>query len=508
MRRNLVIVFVLACVSAVLIGDRGGAAQNRAQLGIKPQPSKLHVSRPDEEMIIRLMREGDVPGLSIVLIRNSRIYWYRGFGVKNADTKAPIDNATVFETASLTKPVLAYAVLKLVDSGKLDLDTPLAKYLPGNYVEDDPRSALITARMVLTHTTGFQNELHPGEKLQIHFIPGQRFSYSGEGFIYLQKVVEHISGERFDLFMKKNVFDPLRMTSASYSWRDEYETSMANGHSPSGIVADRIKPQELKLSWLHMNVLDYAKFVIAVMNGDGLKPLTAKLMLTPQVKLDESCVFCLTPGAGRISSSLSWGLGWGIERTELGDAFWHWGENRGEFHTFAMGYPKQKTGIVIFTNSGNGLSIIPEIVSDAIGGTHPSFKWMGYDLYNSPQKIQFRANVRPVKALFDEILREGVAAVERYRQSHKSTSKQSGLSEQQINTLGYWLKGKKRLTEAIAVFKINTEDFPESWNAFDSLGEAYMDNGDKELAIRNYQKSVELNPKNLNAVEMIKKLQN
>jgi len=446
------------------------------------------------------MKEGEVTGAYVVLIRNTRIDWHRGFGVKNADTQVPIDDATIFEIASLTKPVFAYGVLTLVDSGKLDLDTPLAQYLPAIALAGDSRSTLITTRMVLSHTTGFQNELHPGERLQIYFTPGERFSYSGEGFLYLQKVVEHITGERLDVFMKRTVFDPLGMTSASYVWQDGFETLMANGHNAAGVVAERIKPTEVKLPWLHMTALDYGKFVIAVMNGVALKEATVRLMLTPQVHINESCVFCLSPGTGRVSSSLSWGLGWALERTEAGQAFWHWGENRGEFQTFAMAYPKEKTGIVVFTNSGNGFSILPEIVSAALGGSHPAFAWMGYETYKSPTRILFRE-------IFRDILARGEPAINQYRQSRTNPGAVV-LNEDQVNRLGYWLLGRKRVKEAIAVFTMNIGDFPNSANAYDSLGEACAVNGDTALAISYYQKSLALNPNNTHAVEMIKKLQN
>src|SRR6185369_5046326 len=112
-----------------------------------------------EKLIPRLMREGDVPGLSVALIKDGSVSWHQSFGVRNADTRVPLDDATIFEAASLSKPVFAYAILKLVDQGKLDLDKPLIKYLPERAVPNDERSDLITARMVLDHTTGFQNQV-------------------------------------------------------------------------------------------------------------------------------------------------------------------------------------------------------------------------------------------------------------------------------------------------------------------------------------------------------------
>jgi CubicO group peptidase (beta-lactamase class C family) len=168
-----------------------------------------------EKHVPQLMKDGEVPGLAIALVRNGDVFWHRGFGVKNSKTKEAVDDTTVFEAASLSKPVFAYAVLKLVDSGKIDLDRPLNQYLPGNYdVGDDPRLSQITARHVLSHTTGFPN-WRSGKTLTIHFKPGERFSYSGEGFVYLSKVIEHVTLEQFDDFMKRTVFQPLGMTSSS-----------------------------------------------------------------------------------------------------------------------------------------------------------------------------------------------------------------------------------------------------------------------------------------------------
>jgi len=195
-----------------------------------------------ERVIPQLMKEADVPGLSMALIREAKVFWQHGFGVKNAETKEPVNESTVFEAASLSKPVFAYAVLKMVESGKLDLDTPLTRYLPGAYVEMDERLNRITARRVLSHTTGFPNWRPRGQPLKIHFTPGERFSYSGEGFVYLQKVVEKLSGQPLDAFMKKNVFEPLGMSSSSYVWLDTYDSLKATGHNPSGSVTGKRHP--------------------------------------------------------------------------------------------------------------------------------------------------------------------------------------------------------------------------------------------------------------------------
>jgi CubicO group peptidase (beta-lactamase class C family) len=147
-----------------------------------------------EQQILALLDSGGIPGLSIAIANDSGVVWSRGFGVRSTETDAPVDANTVFEAASLSKPVFAYAVLQLVDQGVLDLDTPLADYYEYEHIAHDERGSSITARMVLTHTTGFPNWRPRGGDLTIGFEPGSEFSYSGEGFGYLQLTVMDLTG--------------------------------------------------------------------------------------------------------------------------------------------------------------------------------------------------------------------------------------------------------------------------------------------------------------------------
>ena len=320
--KSVIAILVTSCIVILSVSTCVEAQIKTYRSHLKAGSNGLQIVRSLETIIPRLMKQGEVPGLSIALIRDAKISWHRGFGVKNTDTKEPVSDSTVFEAASLSKPVFAYAVLKLVDSGKLELDRPLATYLSDLYVQNDERVKLITARMVLDHSTGFQNEATPSRPLKIYFTPGEKFSYSGEGFLYLQKVVEGVTGEPLDLFMKRTVFDPLGMTGSSFVWQDRYEKLKANGHKPSGVVVEKRKPVVAKsYSGLHTTTLDYAKFVIAVLNGTGLREQTMKQMLEGQIRLDESCFSCIERKLGRLSQSLSWGLGWALERTKSGVAF-------------------------------------------------------------------------------------------------------------------------------------------------------------------------------------------
>jgi CubicO group peptidase (beta-lactamase class C family) len=148
-----------------------------------------------EKQIPKLMEEAKVPGLSIAIIQDAKLFWHRGFGVKDVTSKEPVDNDTVFEAASTSKPVFAYAVMKLFETGVMDLDTPLTKYTPERFLKGDPRLDLITARHVHSHTSGFQNFRSSKKPLKIHFTPGKKWAYSGEGYYYLQSVVAHLTGK-------------------------------------------------------------------------------------------------------------------------------------------------------------------------------------------------------------------------------------------------------------------------------------------------------------------------
>ncbi len=453
-----------------------------------------------EQNLPALMKAADIPGISIALIRGGKTVWTRGFGVKNSQTKEAVTTETVFEAASLTKPVFAYAVLKLVEAGKLDLDAPLNKYLPGNYdvAADDARIGQITARRILSHTSGFPNWRSPRNavNLPIYFAPGERFSYSGEGFVYLSKVVERITGMKFDEYVRETVFKPLGMTKSTLAWEEKHERLKTFNHDLFGTPTDRGEGATANAAGsLQTTAADYAKFVAGILNGTGLKKETRRQMTMPQIRIDESCLICTTKPAEKLSTEIAWGLGWGLQTTGEGNSFWHWGDN-GNNKSFIVAFEKQKDGIVIMTNSANGLSVLKEILSDGLGGKHPVLAWLNAGRYDSPARILLKAIVSAgaEQAIGDYRKRRAASPAER-------------LDESRINSLGYDLLRAQKVDEAIALFTLNTEDFPASANTWDSLGEAYMIQGDFPRAIASYKKSLELNPDNKGAAERIKQME-
>ena len=447
------------------------------------QPERLAAF---DSVIPALMDSGGVPGLSMAIVQDSAIVWSRGYGVRSAETGEPVDANTVFEAASLSKPVFAFAVLQLVDQGLLDLDRPLVEYWNYDYVPGDARYKQITARMVLTHSTGFPNWRPRGGDLTIGFEPGERFSYSGEGFGYLQLAIMDMTDQTLQEFVAERVFTPLGMTSSSYTWDDRFESNLAMPHDANGEVGRKSKPRPGRghaAATLHTTANDFARFLIAVMNGTGLSDSMATAMLTPQIEVD---------------TGVAWGLGIGLQENEVGRALWHWGDNSG-YKAYTFAYPDRKLGIVWFTNSDNGQSILQALLAETVGGEHPAVAWLDYEQYDSPK--------RPVReALQTAIDEQGVDATIALYRELKASHPPEAFDEYVLNSLGYRLLGADRVDDAIAIFELNVAEYPDAWNPYDSLGEAYAAAGQLALAIENYQKSVELNPENANGIAALERL--
>lgn len=327
-----------------------------------------------EKQIPTLLKQGVVPGLSIGIINDAKLLWRRGFGFKDGVSRAPVDNDTVFEAGSVSKTVFAYAVMKLCERGVLDLDTPLTKYTSDRFLKGDPRLDLITARHVLSHTTGFQNWRSTQEPLKIHFTPGERFQYSGEGYSYLQSVVTHLTGHvdakacetyeaglrvcatDIDAYMKANVLVPFGMASSGYIWIDANQNRMARPHDAAGKAFDRRATATGAARYgaaggLHTTPTDYAKFLIEVLDPQTsgafrLNRTSLEEMVRPQVK---------------VTDSSSWALGWQIEHKENGDVISHGGENPGS-RAFVAASARRKSAFVIMTNGDNGFEVVKKVV--------------------------------------------------------------------------------------------------------------------------------------------------
>jgi CubicO group peptidase (beta-lactamase class C family) len=329
-----------------------------------------------DRRLVAAMSEAAVPGLSIALVQGDGMAQVAAYGVRRAMAEGRITDRTVFEAASLSKPVFSYAVLQLADAGMLSLDDPLSNFLP-NYIAADDRASGITARHVLSHTTGLPNWRTDTHPLRTYFPPGQRFSYSGEGFVNLQRVVERILGEPLDAIMRRLVFIPLGMESSSYIWQERFERDFAEPHHNALTPGTKHKPRDANAAYsLHTTATDYASFLRAVLAGTRLDPSTVRLWLEPVVSVPRGRHDWLdTQDAPKVDTRVAWGLGWGLE-PEAG-TFFHWGSNEG-FSAFAIGSVRDGKALVLFANGDNGLALAPGIVGAAMSGDRPSLAWLGH----------------------------------------------------------------------------------------------------------------------------------
>jgi len=336
------------------------AAAPRTQRGATSVSASLvPLTAALEKQLPDWMRQARVPGLSIVIIEKAAIAWQRGFGVRDATTTAPVTNDVMFEAASMSKPVFAYVVMKLCESGVMNLDVPLTKYTPDRFLAGDSRLDAITARHVLSHTSGFQNWRSETTPLAIHFTPGTQYLYSGEGYNYLQTVVTRLLGELFEVYMRTRLFAPLGMSSSRYVWDDVAERRMARPHAGDGTAIDNNKSSSASVARygsagaLLTTPADFATFVINVIDpkpADTARLNQASLteMLRPQVKLPST------------DYPSSWALGWQIFHNKTGDFIYHGGDNRG-FHCSAVASATRKCGYVAMTNGDNGQALLGNV---------------------------------------------------------------------------------------------------------------------------------------------------
>jgi len=347
-----------------------------------------------------LLTEATVPAAAAAVIRDGQLYRFTCCGVRSAQTSDLVDENTVFEAASLSKPVFAHAVLQLLDQGYLSLDAPLGDYLP-NYVPADDRAASITPRQVLSHSAGLPNWRNADVPLKTYFQPGDQFSYSGEKFLYLQKAVEAITGEKMHMLVDRLVCEPFAMTRSCFIWNQRFDNNRAYPHDAFGRPALSYKPGEANAAWsFQTSAADFARFLLAVLDGSRLKSESAALWLRPQIEVKHRAIQCLGPSSGDVVTGVAWGLGWGLESGE--GTFFHWGDN-GPFTAFTIGLLKDRAALVVFTNGASGLSIMPELVAHFMPGDRPSLAWLDYARHDSPVRLLLReARTHGIEAVWQK----------------------------------------------------------------------------------------------------------
>lgn len=320
----------------------------------KPFDEKLLFS--DKTETERWLQQKHIPALGIGVIENGKIIQTSVFGELQANRPAPLN--TLWNVASLTKPITALVALKLINAGKLDLDEPLYKYYPEPDIADDPSTKKLTARLLLSHQSGFPNWRGntEGKKLAFEFEPGTQYQYSGEGYEYLRKALESKFKKPLAVLAKDLVFNPLKMNSTRFVWENDKDSSrFARWHTAKGELYAMEKSKSCNAADnLLTTVEDYCKFLKHIIDGAGLSEKLYKEMISEQV---------------RIGGKKHFGLGWWIDEqiNAANDvALVHGGDDKG-VHTIVFILPKTKQALLIFTNSDNGTDAFAELLLKFLG---------------------------------------------------------------------------------------------------------------------------------------------
>ena len=463
-----------------------------------------------DQRIPELLNDFLVPGAAIALIENGEIILQKGYGYSNIDKGTLVTPTTGFNIGSISKTFAAWGVMKLVQEGKIDLDAPAEKYLTRWHFPDSEFDAdKVTLRRLLSHTAGLSLHGYPGwspkdelpsieeslngknngpGRVEIIMEPGTKWKYSGGGFTVLQLIIEEVTGEKFEDYMQANILNPLGMTHSSYTIDDKILKASSLEYNEFGEVIDFELFTAQAAAGLHTTIEDFTKFALASLykkpNNNEYQQILSAANLQEMME----------PAA---ASDGIYGLGYqidpirGTSMTFVG----HGGANAG-WHAYFRINPETHDGFIMITNGGAGHNIYRQVFCN----------WKNW---KTAEAVDSGCNTVPsianrLKQIVDST---GVADLQsQYSELKKNQSNNYNFSENQLNQLGYHYLGKDSIDYALAIFKINVEAFPKSSNVYDSYGEALLKNGEKEKAIENYKKSIDLNPANEGGIKVLKDL--
>lgn len=299
------------------------------------------------------MAELGVPGASVVLLRDARVCWAAHLGLRERDGAEPVRADTVFEAASMSKPVLACLAMQLVQSGRLALDRPLGEIDDERFEPAQPAQARITARMLLSHCSGLPNwragDAEHGPLL-LGFEPGARFEYSGEGYYYLQRVLERLTGLSLQDLAERELFRPLGMTHSGFVLTPALDALRARGHDEAGRPLPFSDYRRANAGYtLYTTASDYARFIAALLEARVLALAARATMLEPQLEAGDREP--LPRPARARGDKVFWSLGWAVERGAQGLIAYHSGTNSTGFRCFSQFAPARGSGLVLMSNS-------------------------------------------------------------------------------------------------------------------------------------------------------------
>jgi len=451
-------------------------------------------ARKIDDLVALYHNYGQFNGAALVA-ENGKVIYKKGVGLANMEWNIPNEPDTKFRLGSITKQFTATLILQLVEQGKIKLDGKVSDYLP-DYRKDT--GSKMTIHHLLSHTSGvpnytaqagfFENVSRNPFKVDdfvkkyasgdLEFEPGAKFNYSNSGYFLLGAIIEKVTGQPYEKVLQEKILDPVGMKNTGY---DHYGTILgkrAAGYVKTPRGYENAPYLDMTIPYaagsLYSTVEDLFLWDQALYGDKVLSAASKELMFKPNLR--------------------DYGYGFAITKTTLGPnkivvpVIAHDGGING-FNTTIVRMVGDKRLIVLLDNTSQGRYID----GIALGITN-----ILYDQpYESPKQSI-------AEVLLKTVLEKDVAsAVKQYRELKASRVSEYDFREMELNTLGYQLLQMKKVAEAIEIFKLNVEAYPQASNPYDSLGEAYMTHGDKELAITNYKKSLELNPQNTGATRML-----
>ena len=337
----------------------------------------------------------NVTGAELALLHNGRTVWTYAYGLRDVEHHLPMTPDTYIWAASVTKSVFATWVMTLVEQHRLDLDKPIADYMPGGlsgYYHDtslltaDPRYRKITARMLLSHTSSLCNYAPadmPDGKLRIQYDPGSRYAYSGEGLTLLQYVIEQaITHEPIETSMQRDLFTPLGMNTTSLTWNNRFLDNNAVRYGATGKFLNYTRKDNARASGsMATSVNDLSRFLEAFLANRILKPATRAEMLSPQISIHAAHQFpTLDPTTSEEGPAvgLSYGLGWGLlTHTKYGPAFFKEGHGDGA-ENYVICFTRHQDCMILLTNSDNGELAFRPLLEQLLGDTVTPWTWEAY----------------------------------------------------------------------------------------------------------------------------------
>lgn len=354
-----------------------------------------------DALAARLMTANDVKGLALALIAGGEVREVAAYGFRSVEGGLPLQTDTVMYGASLTKATFAWFVMQLVDEGLVDLDRPIADYLPQplpayeDYADlaGDERWRKLTFRMLLSHTPGFANfrffdkdgDFNPDGKLAIYFEPGSRYAYSGEGMKLAQRVLERGLGLDVAAEMQRRIFNPLGMRRTFLICCDGFEDNLTAGYAIDSARIGHDQNDEFGAPGsMETTIDDWSRFLAGVVRGDGLSEAAKAEMIRTQIRIRFETQFPTlreTETDAWDPIALGYGIGWGVFDSPFGRAFFKEGHDDGTAN-YALCIESRQTCILLMSNSVRAEGIFNELVETLLGDVALPWRWEGYEPYD------------------------------------------------------------------------------------------------------------------------------